>query len=143
MKIGFSGTRKGMSVNQKLVLRSLLLRLQPSEFHHGDCLGADLDAHRLVKAISSEGYPKIVIHPPEMQNFRAFCTGDVIHNPAPYLIRNRAIVDETDVLIVAPFQNDEVRRSGTWATARYAMKDGKPVIILMRTELARQEIETK
>lgn len=64
---------------------------------------------------------------------RAFCdqTGPTeLREPAEYLDRNHAIVDECSVLIAAPRSLTEEQRSGTWATVRYARKMGRPVVIL-------------
>jgi hypothetical protein len=52
---------------------------------------------------------------------RAFCQGDVVLTPRPYLVRNRHIVDASSVLIATP-KGDEELRSGTWSTVRYARK---------------------
>ena len=51
MKIGFTGSRTGMSDKQK---EGLVIKLQEfsfSEFHHGDCKGADEEAHAIVREI--------------------------------------------------------------------------------------------
>ena len=129
MKIGFTGTREGMTKRQKKELERLLvefLRGGASEFHHGDCVGADEEAHTIASAL---GY-KVVVHPPERAILRAFCAGDVILPKKGYLQRNKDIVDSTDVLIAAPKSGTEVLRSGTWSTIRYARRKGKQVIVL-------------
>ncbi len=38
--IGFTGTRYGMTVAQRRILRLLLANGAGREFHHGDCVGA-------------------------------------------------------------------------------------------------------
>lgn len=43
---------------------------------------------------------------------------------------NRDIVAETDELIATPKGFQEERRSGTWATVRYALKARKPVTVI-------------
>jgi predicted Rossmann fold nucleotide-binding protein DprA/Smf involved in DNA uptake len=48
------------------------------------------------------------------------------------LERNHLIVAACDVLNAAPLQDEEILRSGTWATIRYARKAGKTVIQLKR-----------
>ena len=130
MKVGFTGTRFGMSYKQKEALSNLLYETLDEEFHHGDCLGADYEADSIAR---KWGY-EIVIHPPEDKKYRAFCaqSGDTVWEPAPYLERNRDIVDSTDKLIAAPKSGKEELRSGTWATIRYARKMGKEVVILER-----------
>jgi hypothetical protein len=49
MKIGFTGTRKGMSQHQKEQFVLKMFELDPSEFRHGDCEGADAEAHDIIR----------------------------------------------------------------------------------------------
>lgn len=139
MKIGFTGSRNGMSNRQKLVFTSEITDADDNniggitEFHHGDCKGADEWAHDLVFGITKA---KIVVHPPKDPKDRAFVelhedrvvAGDLSKD---YLDRNHDIVNRCDVLLACPAQIAEVTRgSGTWATIRYAQKIGKPVVII-------------
>lgn len=42
MKIGFTGTRHGMTNQQKNQFFKIIINLNDlKEFHHGDCIGAD------------------------------------------------------------------------------------------------------
>jgi hypothetical protein len=127
MRVGFTGTRLGMSDRQREGLQELLQGLGATVLHHGDCIGADADAHHVAEGL---GVP-IVIHPPTNGSCRAYCKSPTIRAPYDYLKRNHNIVDESDVLIAAP-EGAEVQRSGTWATIRYARKMGKTVHILTR-----------
>jgi hypothetical protein len=130
MKIGFSGSRIGLTDSQKYHFSQLLLDLKGNEFHHGDAVGADADAHRIALNM---GYA-IVIHPPKNPSKRAFCKiGDILPEK-DYLDRNKDIVDATDVLIATPKENTEQLRSGTWSTVRYARKKGKKVYIIKPDE---------
>lgn len=125
--IGFTGTRDGMTDSQKKVLAHLLYALGAQILHHGDCIGADEDAHNIAR----ENNVEVVIHPPTVDGLRAFCLGaSYVHRPRPYHERNRAIVDDTEFLIATP-AGDEVSTSGTWSTIRYARKHGKPLAIIM------------
>lgn len=113
MKIGFTGTQEGMAPEQLDKLHDLLAHVftaAVSEFHHGDCIGADAEAHEIALSL---GYD-IVIHPPTNENKRAFCdTYKKIYEPKPYLDRNHNIVDSCDVLIVAPKTNiEELQNQG-------------------------------
>ncbi len=130
MKVGFTGTRDGMSQHQKEQLVLLLASLGMTEFHHGDCVGADAQAHDIVR----EWFPDVVIHvrPPIIEFMRAFKTGDVMHAADDYISRDRAIVDSTDVLVGTPKDNNSVSRSGTWTTIRYAQKHGKVHYVIQR-----------
>jgi hypothetical protein len=54
----------------------------------------------------------------------------VILRPKAYLERDMDIVDGSSCLIATPKTVMEERRSGTWATIRYARRSGKPVTLL-------------
>ena len=131
--IGFTGTREGMSEHQKETLRQILtaatLDGDAVVLHHGDCKGADADAHEIALAVGCG----VVIHPPVKRIMRAYCQG-AYHTlpPEDYLERDRCIVDCTIGLIGAPKSDKEERRSGTWYTIRYARKINKRVILLAR-----------
>lgn len=126
MKIGFTGTAMGMTDSQKEILHTLLFQSdKPCEFHHGDCVGADEEAH--VIAVANGLTP--VIHPPLNPSKRAYCVAEQIRSEREYLDRNKDIVDDTEMLIAAP-QGDEVLRSGTWSTVRYARKRRRKIIII-------------
>ena len=139
MKVGFTGTRKGMSIHQRRLFIDLLnlgKEHRPTrfgvldEFHHGGCIGADEDAHHLVQ---NESDIPIYVHPCDIKDMQSKITEGEMVERLPEkkpLVRNHDIVDECDMLIAAPFTNDEVVRSGTWATVRYAKRKGKIVIIL-------------
>ena len=66
---------------------------------------------------------------------RAFCIGTIVKEPQPYLQRNHNIVNECDMLVAFPSTSNEVLRSGTWSTIRYAKKAKKPVEIINNTRL--------
>ena len=124
MKIGFTGTQIGTTTAQRAVLMQLLVA--GTEFHHGDCVGADENAH----AIASSLGLRTVCHPPINPAKRAFTENDETREPKDYIARNHDIVDETDFLLATPKFNAEELRSGTWATIRYAKKSGKRVGII-------------
>lgn len=119
MILGFTGTKHGMTHRQRDTVRFLFNELACHVLHHGDCVGADAQAHRLALNIEA----RVVIHPPSVETFRAYCVGaDVIRPACAYLMRNRHIVNAAeDGLIAAPRTHaEELRGSGTWATIRYA-----------------------
>lgn len=129
MRIGFTGTQAGMNQQQLDALWTLLQELDTTELHHGDCVGADYQAHTMANDQSIN----VVIHPPDKSNKRAFCVGCIaIWMPKPYLERNKDIVETTEQLIAAPNSNKEQLRSGTWSTVRYAKKLGRTIHILNR-----------
>jgi hypothetical protein len=133
MIIGFTGTRSGMNSYQKKALTLILQKhrfddmKKLNEFHHGDCVGSDEEAHEIAHNL---GY-WIVTHPPTNTRLRAFQISHCEKPPLGYLERNHNIVDACSLLIAAPL-GPELQRSGTWATIRYARKTGKSVTVLER-----------
>lgn len=137
MKVGFTGTREGLTKHQREILSSLFLQSKRiTELHHGDCTGADEQAHFLALA---RGTIKVVVHPPDDDKYRAFASETQrvfplvcieVREPKPYLERNRDIVDETEKLIACPIGVVEKLRSGTWSTVRYALKQNKRVFVI-------------
>ena len=128
LSIGFTGTRKGMTELQIRELTEQLQKLQPQVVHHGDCTGADAQFHDLVREHCPEC--RIVIHPPIASVLRAFKKGDKTRTPIPYLDRNKAIVEESRLLIAAPSSTQETR-GGTWSTVRLAKGLRRPVVLLV------------
>jgi len=127
-RIGFTGTRKGMTKAQMKSLLKVLEKLKFREVHHGDCIGADKQFHNLIRLF----FPKarIVIHPPNIPTYRAFCKGDIILPEKYYLDRNEDIVKSSDIIIACPKEFKEVKRSGTWSTVRCARRLGKLVFVI-------------
>lgn len=118
MIVSFTGTRQGMTDEQIESLYKALSSHAVDEFHHGDCVGADADAHDVAVDL---GIP-VAIRPSNLREQRAFCTNcTILAKPMPPLVRNHNLVDDCDLLIATP-SGSEVRRSGTWATIRYAKK---------------------
>lgn len=129
MRLGFSGTRYGMTEAQMRAFVAYVLSHRPIEFHHGDCIGADAEAHAAVLSLIILPPIDIVLHPPIDPSKRAFCSGTSrVLPPARYVVRNHSIVDMTDELVATPRLAEAAEpRSGTWATTRYARKVGKPI----------------
>jgi hypothetical protein len=126
VRIGITATREGLTDAQARALAEFFTAAP--EVHHGDCVGGDERAHGVAQAAGC----RIVIHPPIWDSARAFCTGAAeTREPLPYLNRNHRIVDETETLVALPKQErGEERRSGTWATVRYARGLRRPVVII-------------
>lgn len=126
--LGFTGTRQGMTEPQRDTVKRLLVELAPAEAHHGDCIGSDAEFHDLV----AQHLPvaQIIVHPPSKSSARAFCQGHREMPPAEFLVRNHHIVDASTVMIATLQESQEQRRSGTWATIRYAIRRGKTVHVV-------------
>ena len=146
LKLGFTGT-SGLTTKEQLdKLRRLLFSLRPTEFHHGDCVGADRDAHFLALShFVLEFGPNVKtvpihIHPPIKNDKRAFCDlqayerglplAERLYERAEYLERDRNIVSMTDLLIGLPKEAEEQQRGGSWYTIRQARKMGRRLIVV-------------
>lgn len=137
---GFTGTREGLTFDQKRVIRAELLNLDPSEAHHGDCVGGDDEFHVrcLLLAIP------VHIHPPLDDRYRAWCKGaEVVYPPLPYLERNKVIVDSVDFMLACPKEDTEpkpARGQGTWSTIRHARRVLVPMKIIWPNGEVQEEI---
>jgi hypothetical protein len=130
MKIGFTGTRTGMTEVQKRRLAEMFRTLRPLELHHGDCVGADDEAANISQT-ACELPPDIHCHPPINESNRAFNRwSKVTHERKTYLERNRRIIDRTDVLIAAAVSKPLPETGGTRYTVDYAQKRGRPVCVI-------------
>ena len=119
--VGFTGTRDGMTGAQKRVITMELAPLGADHQViglHGDCVGADADFHAICVALGYE----VWIRPCTFENLRAHCDGRVIADPVGPMVRNREIVNQADRMLAAPPTAEMLKRSGTWATVRMAMK---------------------
>jgi hypothetical protein len=125
-RVGFTGTRDGMTLAQKVTVIALLRDLGPTWAHHGDCVGADADFHHIAKEVGAQ----VMIHPPSDPRLRAKLVGDDIAEEKPYLDRNRDIVNACEVIIATPKEAREMNRGGTWWTIRLAQKLGRELVIV-------------
>lgn len=127
--LGFTGTRAGMSEPQKRIITELIHELDsPQRAHHGDCIGADADFHKIIRDLVETCV--VVIHPPLDPKYRAYCQGTLLMPERDYLIRNKRIVDSSTIMLATP-DGPERRHSGTWSTIRYARELGVRVIVVM------------
>jgi hypothetical protein len=116
-----------MSEQQRVVVRDLLAAIGPTEVRHGDCRGSDEQFHQLA---ASTGTIRITIHPPENPALRAWCKGDEVLDPLPYLLRNRAIVAASNLLLATPAS--ALVEGGTWHTIGEAIRMERRTIIVHR-----------
>jgi len=138
MRISFTGTRQGMSPWQRQQFLFLLREIggSMSTFSHGVCVGADVEAHAMVREVL--GKRLFVAAFPSTAKTRASMPHEECQSwarPKPPLERDKDIVDfGKDLLVAAPLQMSEVLRSGTWSTVRYARRTRVPVKILWREQ---------
>lgn len=110
-------------------MRALVKHLSILEFHHGDCIGSDAEAHEIVGRWAPNA--ELHVHPPSNPVARARCQGNVTYREKGYLERDRDIVDATVLLIATPKTFHEVKRSGTWYTIRYARSQLRTIAIIL------------
>lgn len=126
-RVGFTGTRQGMSARQRSRFHKLLWLSGATHFHHGGCVGADIDAHRIAKGLRLT----VEVHPCTLAGQQGnFSSADVVHPTKPPLERNRDIVDAVGRMFACPRTPTEELRSGTWATIRYARRRCRQLTIL-------------
>lgn len=134
MDVGFTGTKDGCTDIQLHVLGKVMAALTKIAernrdeiyFHNGDCVGADKQSWDISIQFGWKG----VLHPPIINRNRAFCKGAVEEKvPDDYMVRNRHIVDASQVMIACP-NGKEYLRSGTWSAVRYARKKFKRIYII-------------
>lgn len=130
MKIGITGTREGANDAQ---LQSIIKFMESlgsdHELHHGDCKGVDVQVAAAAKYL---GW-RVVCHPPKSNKMQGYFGGDEMREPLGYLQRDRNIVNETEMLMVVPLQDEWQPTGGTWYTHDYAKKTNKPVNIFYPT----------
>jgi hypothetical protein len=141
IKLGFTGTRYGMTSSQLDSCTGIVQHLGISndtnitEIHHGDCIGADAEFDLLI----AEGcgfFPEQItryIHQPIRTEHVANCANrnkefykdTVLETPLGHLMRNRKIVHACNVLIATPQQETDPGYGGTWYTYNFARKHNK------------------
>lgn len=143
MRIGFTGTREGITAAQRAIFEGCFRATGATEFHHGACVGADAEVAVWVATVrmpQPAGAPTPQLTPwcriharpsnlPGMTDPAALRMSDFRYPEKPPLDRNRDIVDACDKLIACP-RGPEEERSGTWATVRYARRVGRPVVVI-------------
>lgn len=137
LHIGFTGTRFGMTHEQRDVIDSLIWNLGGSvradlrerdaaHAHMGDCQGADKDFYDLCV----EHGLWTVGHIPLDPHHRAFCRYDEARVPLGHLARNREIVHASTLMLATPREATRQVRGGTWYTIDQTIKAKKPLVIV-------------
>jgi hypothetical protein len=129
-EVGVTATRRGLNSHQLTNIFRWLLsdRRNISKLHHGKCVGGDEEINDAARSLDIY----TVGHPPVNPRYLSDCVVDEEREAKEYLERDRDIVWETAVLLVAPYQNEEpssYRGSGTWYTYGVA-KENKHRVVL-------------
>lgn len=132
--IAFTSWRYGPTSGQKDGLRRLVGLFPPDTIYmHGGCIGGDTFFHGLVMEYALRPSKQVQVYlalvdkkwQGELREPYA-----LMRPTLPPLERDRLMVERASLLIACPQQLAEQRRGGTWATIRYARKEGCPVIII-------------
>jgi hypothetical protein len=135
VRIGVTGTRSGMTADQRAEVGEILKTIGANsqtrcELHHGDCVGVDAEVANMARDLGFE----IHCHPPEIDDLRAFTRYNVIYPETSYFARNRRIVHECELLLVVPWQRTHQKSGGTWYTHDYALKVHRAVELILPLE---------
>jgi hypothetical protein len=125
--VGFTGDEDGMNGRQHRRLDQILGILKSKKFVHGSCVGADTQAHHLAVRHGMV----IEIFPCDLAHMQVKLPAKIIHPIKRPLDRNRDIVAVSNILLATPKELTEIRRSGPWATIRYARLAGIPRVIIL------------
>ncbi len=115
-------------------------------FHHGMCVGADEQFHRIVERFGPRG-TRILGHPgyPKKdlsdRSRRAKVECDRVFDSKPFMSRNDDIVIRSNVVFATPGERKEKLYSGTWATVRRTVKAGKLLFLVAPNGRDRSTIE--
>lgn len=132
--VGFLGTAKGMTDGQKDRLRMALGRSLPTNFHHGDSLGAEEEAHAVARSFGMH----IVAHPSFLSELRAYCPADEVRPLRSARDRKLELMRAVDTLLVAPATAVEKPDSASWDAVRMARRLGVKLWLLLPDGTAKQ-----
>ena len=126
MFIGITGTRNGLTEEQKIFVAVEIPWDAVKEIHTGDCVGVDKELHDFAK---SRGVLSVG-HPPIKEELRAYCDFDITEEVRSYLRRNRDIVNSSDKVYAFPPTEEDSGYGGTWYTIRYAKRVKKRLVVV-------------
>lgn len=131
--VGFTDAQR----DKFILLVAARTKGKPFEFHHGDCVKADEQAHAIIKKefaglATVHIWPGKSARPGKLEGMRANCfgEGDVMYPEMTFFARNRAMVDISDLLIGIPVADKELYHGGTWYTINYARKVKRDTLIV-------------
>jgi hypothetical protein len=122
-----------MTQEQKESFTLLISSFDFDEFHHGLCIGADTEAHEIVRSLKPD--VMIVGHPPTNKSKMSKLIVDERRKPYGYLQRNSNIIHGTRRMLAVPRGNEipDLSRSGTEWTCRKAIEAHKPLTVIWPT----------
>lgn len=141
MKLGFTGTRKGMTDDQLDTLYAWLMfcKDEVEEVHFGLCRGSDAQFYHMLLAVKPDAY--IVGHPCDLIDQQVILPCDELRPVEASIRRNHDIVDEVDTMLATPETFKNVLRSGTYSCLRYAAAVNRDLNIVLPNGRMSSEIE--
>ena len=131
MRIGFIGTRMGMTAAQLKRVNEAVDRLDMCKALIGDRVGADVQfaslAYARLPATAVDCFP-IASDPHRAELVR---DGTTVREPSGEFEAYRQIISEADTLIIAPREMVEQQPRGTWYSAVEAGRVGKRTIVVL------------
>lgn len=135
MILSFTGTQRGLDPSQLEAVAGVLAS-GVELLVHGGCIGADDEADQLAAELGIDRlvFPSTRLDKRVADEVLRDRKGSrvTIREAMEPLKRNRLIVKYGQKLVACPYEREEVVRSGTWATVRYAQRIGRGVVILKR-----------
>lgn len=136
-----TATQRGLTKEQRLAAANFFIRddvqFDLEVFRHGGCIGGDEELEYLASSLTEA---LIICHrgdTPEKWADARYSHEFV--DPLPNLERNHEMVDDAEHLLACTGEAFEVQRSGTWATIRYARKQGKPITLIFPDGTVKEE----
>lgn len=127
MIISFIGAPGGMNAYQKTSVERLLKMFEPTEVHHGDCLGADEEFHNIATRLNLY----TASHPQKDEELKANCMANHINLAKSKERANRDLVKVCELLLAAP-DVPEGHFDPTWMVIRTAKRTGRAVVVFER-----------
>ncbi len=124
--IGFTGSRLGMTLEQRIIFTKILARCRSKTkenwLHHGLCVGSDKEAHETGILL---GF-KIHGHPPLDETYMVSVPCNKLDSPFSFSGRNQRIAVATRIMIATP----RTGSVGTYNAIAHAERLKKPRIII-------------
>jgi hypothetical protein len=144
MKIGVTGPSTGYTVHQLDTMALMINARSVGTLIHGGCKGIDCEADAMFER---QGHGD---HGPYVRTTEVYPTfkGQGLYAKPTYrdiarkpLDRDHLIAAKSDLLLVVPAQNHEIRRDGAWATCRYAVQYQTITLVILSDGTVRRAEE--
>lgn len=144
MMIGVTGPSHGYTIHQLDTMVVMINSPKVGSLIHGGCAGIDCEADAMFERRGvNEGGPYVRtthVYPTfhGQGRYARPTFRDIARKP---LVRDRIIAARADLLLVIPAQDYEIRRSGEWATCRYAVSYETITLVIMSDGTVRRAEE--